>query len=105
MSMKISAASSCWAKRLKQTSIRAWLNYVEMKRRESDLTRVAEECYNSTAKAKYFCIWKKQFGEVRWLAQFQELINNKHKTAICGRMLTHWKFCILNLSHCLLEKG
>lgn len=88
---KLATASYHSARKLKQVVLKAWLEYVKVRRKKLYLRRVALGYHSSALVLKCFSSWKTQ---CRHIAQFEELIVHKNRLSLCRRVMIQWRFCI-----------
>ena len=92
---QLAIAARHWELRLKRPVVRAWCDYVKLRRRKLYLKRVAIGARNSTLLLTSYSHWKIQFLRNRKMAEFEDLIVHKSKLSILRRSLVQWRLCIL----------
>ena len=92
---QLAIAARHWELRLKRPVVRAWCDYVKLRRRKLYLKRVAIGARNSTLLLTSYSHWKIQFLKNRKMAEFEDLIVHKSKLSILRRSLVQWRLCIL----------
>ena len=95
MSFKMAAATAHYKKARKQRVLRAWLDFIPIRRRKSRMTGVAMEMHAHNLKVKVWSHWTSRVAEIQQLAELEEEVVARSISARLRRMFIGWKLCIL----------
>uniref|UniRef100_A0A8C9P6D2 SFI1 centrin binding protein n=1 Tax=Spermophilus dauricus TaxID=99837 RepID=A0A8C9P6D2_SPEDA len=82
----------CWQKR---TSLKAWIEYLLMRRVKRQQNEMAEQFYHVTVLQTYFCDWQWAWEQRQNLYAHQALVEELAKRMALRRAFTHWKHYVL----------
>ncbi|KAM4858401.1 protein SFI1 homolog [Urocitellus parryii] len=82
----------CWQKR---TSLKAWIEYLLMRRVKRQQNKMAEQFYHVTVLQIYFCDWQWAWEQRQNLYAHQALVEELAKRMALRRAFTHWKHYVL----------
>lgn len=94
-SFKMAAARAHYKKACKDTILRAWLDYVAMRRRKRRLRDIAMEMHTHNMKARVWSQWTTRTQEALQLAEWEESVIAMGNRTRLRRALIGWKSCIL----------
>ena len=86
------------AKRQEHSVLRAWQDYIEIRRVKHYLRRVGTGFHTSTLVSRTFSCWKARFLRRKELQELEEVMVQKGKLFTCRRAMEQWKFCILTMN-------
>ena len=95
MLFKMAGARAHHKKKRKHDVMRAWQEYVEVRRRKRHISGVAMELHLHNLKRKAWCSWCSRVMEACQVARLEEEVLVRGAIARLRRGLKAWTFCIL----------